>query len=545
MKSTIIDHIYQNQYYELRCIYANPVDLFKNDKSVYMTMFYHKNVYEIIKKEYDDSKLVNASCVIIYFDIACILTTQDDTKSIFGKFKKIKKINHVMKFIIEYDQQVISSFKCASLPQTDKPIKISSKNYGIPNGLKHVGEDPALIYVNDREIMRPLLFLNNDTLSYYSEYSSMGIISGFFFEASRIICFLVSPQYYYDLSPNTTNLYMDTCYGHAPNSIQDIIDKMMIMDKVLICVDKNVSGYAFDSLKQVEDYINDNPNGISLFFMAQFIGKNIDRKWCNYYFIDMIVDKNIDILDKIFSYDGFIIVFIKQETDFEKFKQIINENDLFTICSDIDFMFPKCFHDKYDTLILQMQSIHEQQQIAEQLALEKELELERIQREVREFAAYRTFLVKMIEKLKWKNHVVHYCKRSIKRTRETAFAAAKYIIMNLKCDRSEIKYHPNLYCLGVLRYFSQKTKLNAKMCSQLYDNFMDDILKNQADNIIPLEDIKLTTEFYLTPSDCAYIFEMQLNCVLLLYCSRYGGHGNFSTMPSDIIRIITRLMFFK
>jgi hypothetical protein len=375
----------------------------------------------------------------------------------------------------------------------------------------------------------------------------MGIISGFFFEASRIICFLVRPQYYYDLSPNTTNLYLDTCYGHSPDSIQDIIDKMMLMDKKMTQLNpKNSDGYVLSDVKQIENYVND----ISLYFMIQFVGKDIDYKWCHYYFIDMVIDKNIEVLDKIYPCDGFIIVFLKQETDYEIFKKIISTNDLFTICGEIDFMSLQFFCVKFDELMLQMQNIREQQRTVKQIALEKKIELETIQNEIRKFTAYRTFITEMIKKLKWKSSVVQYCKRNIKRTRETVLAAAKYIILNLKCDRSEIKYHPTLYCLGVVQFFNQKLmKSNItsnNMCSRLYDGFVNEYLKsNLSDNIIPIEDIKMIVDFYLTPSQYEYIFEMQMNCILLLYCCRYSENGSFSLIPTDVIRMIAQIIFFR
>lgn len=121
--------------------------------------------------------------------------------------------------------------------------------------------------------------------------------------------------------------------------------------------------------------------------------------------------------------------------------------------------------------------------------------------------------------------------------------------MNLKCDRSETKYHPSLYCLGVVQYFSQNVKPNKiliNICSQLYDNFIDDFFKkNDTNDIIPVEDIKSITDFYLIPSHYTYIFEMQMNCVLLMYCSRFSGHGSFGSMPTDIIRTIAWLLFCK
>lgn len=561
------NYIYQHQFYELQHVYEDPSTLLQRNKDLYMIGFHHTNIEDVITKGILDGKLKDALCVIIYYNVGCIIINERDADAmdvIDGKAKKVKSMNTIIKFVINHDKEIISKLAPCIMIDGNRNIKISKEGYGTPYGVKYLGHDPCEIPLGAWETLRPLLFFNNDVASYYSEYCFMGIISAFFFEGSEMVCFLVNTQYYYHLSPSTTNIHMDSCYGHAPETTQDIINKMIELDSIIVRPPiESEDEYAFRNWAEVNDHVI--TSDLCLFLLVQYVGKT-KSKWIRYDFTNMVMEQDPELLHKFLVVGEFVIVFLGEEAHFEKLAQIVRKSNIFALHGEINFLTPYCFDKKRDTVMAFIQKIHDETEKERAIALSKEIEFETMLIKCNQlhpvYYQYHKYVMANIKRIGWTLDLVKFWRTKTRRIYSSVLAATKYVIAGLIRDGAEVDYPPIVYCMCVVQHFGQKTKLKSitNMCSKIYDTFMNDFVSKRKDieytrlcpfpkriydDVVPFEIVRNTVDKYLNESENSYMFEMQMDCVLLMFCSRYSRNGKFQDMPSDVIRFIGKLIFFN
>ena len=359
------------------------------------------------------------------------------------------------------------------------------------------------------------------------------------------------------------------------------------------CADKEFekkSSTIIMGTKKIHKYVDSNPNELC----PCAIISNPFR--CEIEFINLFKtdNGNIKIIDKIHLIGEFMLVFLKSEENFDELSSIITSCDKYEMCSEIDFMFPGFFDDKYGEIQTTICKIREENMNKYQKDLKNNAqssiqrnneELQRIlaqkelEKMMRKLDITLTNTEHLYELLKIKSPKIgdimkNYLNKTDQDVENLIFRITSFILKQYICDNKTIEYHPTIYVTSIILLLHNYMPRNddvwpmfqsiAKKISNQLDlaqqnatidihhflrlsenipikiNANKDIYFDRNFKPVKFENLKQSLEKFIDDSSMLCFKEVILHNFIIIINSKINANGLFEYLPKDVLIIIIR-----
>lgn len=422
-------------------------------------------------------KLFNIESIFAHKQIGCILFSQKNFA------KAINDIRLGLDVIIliyvktpEFSQLVEVMDNYVQLGKLKMSVKKSSFEFITTKYVyNYIGHDPQ--FAHKQKWHHATIFIDlcqhANIDDYWSRFNSAKIISIFYFHETFRICILSDGKVKTDA----------TCTRHNRCSFKELVAKMIGLDIAPIDYNsKKIPSFLTSSmtkkddlpiqrimnLKETKKYVNQNSNDICNFVIVHIASIN-DQKLDNF-----LVMFDSTLVDKIFLMDNFMIAFLQDPDVFENMQKVLSGNKFFQLCSELDYMYPGLFDEKYDEISMTLQQIrtemmmtrekmmkiNAEKTVARNIEQTKLLVIQKnIDKILRSFDLNQSFVCDVYKTLKFLDVdmriIEKLCANKPDITvilEEIVHWIVKCLLKNLICSKEMIMFHPYIYYLCVLAY---------------------------------------------------------------------------------------------
>jgi hypothetical protein len=353
----------------------------------YATIFTEQHPHRNINNywfNYDAAQIVS----VFYFNLSyyhhhiCVLSTKKIKSNMLSVIHTVHKrclFKNLAIKILELHKKIDPSFSIGHSKNSDDSqmhFKKTSQIYP-HTGYTYIGQDPFDVYNFSHISIFSEKEPGFNMCKYWHKYQTAKIYAAFYFDYCAYVCILS-----HDIIKTSDNHIYRALWDitkvvnllHDPN-IQDLFPKITDLpfeskqDRIL-----KIADFSFESkhtrilnLKETKKYVNKNPSDVCHFVIVYV--KSFDNKQNYSLFLDMF---NVEIVDKIFTIDNFIITFLQNFDVFGTIKSKLLGHKRFQLCTDIDYMYSGLFDEKYEEVDILLQRIRKEKMLEREIMLKKE-----------------------------------------------------------------------------------------------------------------------------------------------------------------------------